>query len=59
MAPERLFKSLGRQQLEHRPQRVHRRRPLQGHAEVVIEVLPALLQEGDDTAVGSGPAQQR
>ena len=38
----------------HRPQRVHRRRSLQGHSEMVIEVLPALLQKRDDAAVGLG-----
>ena len=51
MAPECVFESSGRQRLQHRPQRVHRRRSLQGHSEMVIEVLPALLQKRDDAAV--------
>lgn len=60
MAPERLlFEGLGRQRLQHRPQRVHHRRPLQVYPEVGIEVLPPLLQEGDDAAIRPGPAQQR
>jgi hypothetical protein len=59
VAPERLFEVLGVQGLEHRPQRVHHRSPFQIHPEVSIEEHPALLQEGDDAAVGLRPAQQR
>jgi hypothetical protein len=59
MAPERLFEGLSRQRLQHRPQRVHHRCPLQIHPEMVIEVLTALFQKRDDTAVGPGSAQQR
>jgi hypothetical protein len=58
MASERVFKGLGVQRLEHGAQGVHHRRPLQVDPEVVIEVLPTVLQEGDDAAVRPGPAQQ-
>ena len=47
------------QRLEHRPQRVDGRSPLQIDAEMPVEVVPALLQESDDPAIGPGTAQQR
>jgi hypothetical protein len=41
------------QRLQHGAQRVHRRRPLQRHAEVLVEKVPALIQEGDDAPIGA------
>jgi hypothetical protein len=55
---ERPFQGLAIQGLQHGAQRVHRRRPLQRHAKVLIEKVPALIQEGDDAPIGARSAHQ-
>jgi hypothetical protein len=59
MTAEGRFEIPGVQGLKDRPQRVESRSPLKMYAKTPIEVVPALLQERDDAAIGPGTAQQR
>ncbi len=59
MAAKSLFQGVAINGLQDGAQRIERRRPFQRAAEQRVEDDPALLQEGDDAAVGGRPGQQR
>ena len=56
---EGAFQGGGIQGLQQIAQRVQRRSPLQRHAEIAVQQIEALIQEGDDAPVRLRPTQHR